>query len=90
MIRLLRNLCNTYRPYIGEFRISKRQHPAAYGSAGLSYDTKFDLSNIFELPIHDAYFSIQSHEPQGQTPKFGTLHPCMVRIAATAFAATSK
>ncbi|NCZ75239.1 MAG: hypothetical protein EBX65_07095, partial [Betaproteobacteria bacterium] len=25
----------------GEFRISKNEHPAAYASAGLSYDTKF-------------------------------------------------
>ena len=29
----------TDRPYGGEFRISKSQHPAAYASAGLSYDT---------------------------------------------------
>jgi hypothetical protein len=73
-----------------DFEISKGEHPAAYASAGLSYDTKFDLKNILELPFNDAYFSIPSHAPHGQTPKLGTLHPSMVRIAASAFAALSK
>lgn len=78
------------RLYSGEFRISKGEHPVAYASAGLSYDTKFDLRNVLELPFNEAYFSIPLHAPHGQMPKLGTLHPSMVRIAASAFAAASK
>jgi hypothetical protein len=80
----------TDRLYIGEFKISKSEHPAAYASAGLSYDTKFDLKNILELPYNDAYLSVPLHASHGQSPKLGTLHPSMVRIAASAYAATSK
>jgi hypothetical protein len=54
----------------------------------LSYDTKFDLRNVLELPFNDAYFSVPPRAPHGQIPKLGTLHPSMVRIAATAFAAS--
>ena len=36
----------TDRLYSGEFLIAKSEHPAAYSSAGLSYDTKFNLKNI--------------------------------------------
>ena len=75
----------TDRLYSGEFRITKSEHPAAYASAGLSYDTKFNLSNTLELPYNDDYFSIPPHAPQGQIPKLGTLHPSMVRIAAAAY-----
>jgi len=73
--------------YSGEFKIAKSAHPAAYASAGLSYDTKFDLRHILELPFNDTYFSVPPHSPHGQTPQLGTLHPSMVRIAASAFAA---
>ena len=79
----------TDRLYSGEFQIAKSEHPAAYVSAGLSYDTKFDLRNTLELPFNEAYFSIPPHAPHGQNPKLGTLHPSMVRIAAAAFAALS-
>jgi len=78
----------TDRLYRGEFRITKGDHPAAYASAGLSYDTKFDLSKSLELPYNDDYFSVPPLAPNGQIPKLGTLHPSMVRIAAAAFAAT--
>ena len=81
---------NTDRLYSGEFRIAKDEHPAAYASAGLSYDTKFDLKNTLELPYNDAYFSVPPRAPHGQVPKLGTLHPSMVRIAAAAFAAVRK
>ncbi len=77
----------TDRLFSGEFRIAKIEHPAAYTSAGLSYDTKFNLSHVLELPFNDAYFSVPPHAPHGQLPKLGTLHPSMVRIAASAFAA---
>ena len=80
----------TDRLYSGEFRIAKSEQPSAYTSAGLSYDTKFDLRNVLELPFNDAYFSVPPHAPYGQNPKLGTLHPSMVRIAATAFAAASS
>ena len=79
----------TDRLYSGEFRIAKNEHPVAYASAGLSYDTKFDLKNTLELPFNDTYFSIPPHAPHSQIPKLGTLHPSMVRIAAAAFAAVS-
>lgn len=80
----------TNRLYTGEFRIGKIEHPAAYASAGLSFDTKFDLRNVLELPFNDDYFSVPPHAPYGQNPKLGTLHPSMVRIAATAFSALQK
>jgi len=73
--------------YSGEFKIAKSAHPAAYASAGLSFDTKFDLRHILELPFNDTYSSVPPHSPHGQTPQLGTLHPSMVRIAASAFAA---
>ena len=75
----------TNRLYGGEFRITKTEHPAAYASAGLSYDTKFDLKSALELPFNDDWFSVPPHAPHGQTPKLGTLHPSMVRIAAAAY-----
>jgi hypothetical protein len=75
------------RLYSGEFRITQQEHPSAYQAAGLSYDTKFNLKNILELPFLEDYFSVPPHAPHGQTPKLGTLHPSMVKIAAAAFGA---
>ena len=80
----------TNRLFSGEFRITKIEHPVAYNSAGLSYDTKFDLKNTLELPFSEVYFSVPPNAPHGQIPKLGTLHPSMVRIAAAAFALISK
>ena len=80
----------TDRLYSGEFRIAKAEHPAAYASAGLSFDTKFDFGKTLDLPFNDTYFSVPPHAPNGQIPKLGTLHPSMVRIAAAAFAAVTK
>ena len=80
----------TNRLFSGEFRITKIEHPVAYNSAGLSYDTKFDLRNTLELPFNEVYFSVPPNAPHGQIPKLGTLHPSMVRIAAAAFAVISK
>ena len=80
----------TNRLYTGEFRIGKIEHPAAYASAGLSFDTKFDLRNVLELPFNDDYFSVPPHAPYGQNPKLGTLHPSMVRVASTACSALQK
>lgn len=80
----------TDRPYGGEFRITKGEHAVAYASAGLSYDTKFDLNKVLDLPFNGDHFSVPPNAPHGQIPKLGTLHPSMVRIAAAAFAATRK
>jgi hypothetical protein len=80
----------TDRLYSGELKISKSEHPAAYTSAGLSYDTKFDLRKVLELPFNDDYFSVPPHAPHGQVPKLGSLHPSMVRIAAATFAAAGE
>lgn len=77
----------TQRLYRGEFLIAKAQNTIAYRSAGLSYDTKFNLTNAIELPFNAQYFSVPPHAPFGQNPKMGTLHPSMVRIAAVAYAA---
>jgi hypothetical protein len=55
----------TDRIYSQEFRISKSEHAASYASAGLNHDTKFDLRNVLELPLKDAYFSVPPHAPQG-------------------------
>jgi hypothetical protein len=49
---------------------------------------QLNLRNVLELPFNDAYFSVLPRAPHGQIPKLGTLHPSMVRIAATAFAAS--
>lgn len=80
----------TDRLYSGEFRIAKAEHPAAYASAGLSFDTKFDFGKTLDLPFNDTYFSVPPHAPNGQIPKLGTLHPSMVRIAAAAFSAVKE
>lgn len=77
----------TDRLYRGEFRSTKSEHPAAYASAGLSYNTKFDLGKMIDLPYNADYFSVPPHAPYGQTPQLGTLHPSMVRVAAAAYAA---
>lgn len=77
----------TNRLYSGEFLISRAQHSTAYASAGLSYDTKFNLATTLLLPWDERYFSVPPHAPHGQNPKLGTLHPSLVRVAAAAFAA---
>jgi len=75
----------TNRLFRGEFLIANSQNPISYRSAGLSYDTKFDLNNHIELPYNDDYFSIPPMAPFGQNPKLGILHPSMVKVAAAAF-----
>jgi hypothetical protein len=70
----------------GEFAIRKAENKAAYEIAGLSYDTKFDLRNIIELPWNDRFFAVPPNPAHGQTPKFGSLHIGMRR----AFEAAAK
>ena len=42
----------------GEFAIRKAAHSAAYAMAGLSFDTKFNLRNMVDLPWHEDFFGV--------------------------------
>jgi hypothetical protein len=57
----------------------------AYEAASLSYDTKFDLKKMIDLPYTAEWFSVPPAAPQGQSPKLGTLHPSLVRVLQAAF-----
>ena len=61
----------------GEFLID-RSDSEAFQLAGLSYPTKFDLSQIAELPYNSEWFSIPPRPRHGQNPKIGILHPSLV------------
>ena len=69
----------------GEFAILRANHPAAYALANQSYDTKFDLRQLVELPFTTQWFSVPPHAPHGQSPRLGTLHPSLMRAATAAF-----
>lgn len=73
----------------GEFSILRDRNPAAYATAGLSYDTKFDLRNALDLAFTTQWFSVPSAAPHGQVPKLGTLHPSLVRAVQAAFRAAT-
>ncbi len=73
----------------GEFGILRERNPAAYSAAGLSYDTKFDLKQMIDLPYTTEWFSVPPAAPHGQCPKLGTLHPSLVRAVQAAFRATA-
>jgi hypothetical protein len=68
----------------GEFAITKMGHRAAYDSAGLSFDTKFDLRQSVELPWNADFFAVPPQAPHGQHPKLGNLHASMMRAAQAA------
>ena len=76
--------------YRGEFAILRGNNPAAYEASNLSFDTKFDLRQILELPFSTEWFSVPPAAPHGQIPKLGTLHPSMVRAVQAAFKAASE
>jgi hypothetical protein len=57
---------------------------AACEMAGLSYDTKFDLKQIVDLPYNTDWFSVPPSAPHGQNPKLGTLHPSLVKALLAA------
>jgi hypothetical protein len=78
----------TDRMVAGEFAIRKAEHKTAYELAGLSYDTKFDLRNIVELPWNDSFFAVPPNPAHGQTPKLGSLHIGMMRALQAAVKAT--
>ena len=76
--------------YAGEFAITPADQ-AAYEAAGLSYATKFNLAETFELDFNDTWFSVAPGAPCGQTPKLGVLHPSLVRrVQAAAGAVKSR
>lgn len=68
----------------GEFAIRRELNKAAYELAGLSYDTKFDMRRIIDLPWNDAFFAVPPDARHGQTPRVGTLHPSMMKALRAA------
>ena len=74
----------------GEFSILKASNPAAFALAGLAFDTKFDFKVIVELPWTEPFFKVAPRAPHGQTPKLGTLHPCLMRAAKAAHDAAAN
>lgn len=73
------------RLHKGEFAITKQGNLAAYSSAGLSFDTKFDLRQSVELPWNEDFFAVPAGAPHGQHPKLDSLHASMMREAHTAY-----
>jgi hypothetical protein len=76
--------------YREEFSILRQRNPAAYAMAGLSYDTKFDLKQTFDLPYTTEWFSVPPAAPHGQSPKLGTLHPSLVRALEAAYRGAAR
>jgi len=62
-------------------------HFVSYGLRLLSYDTKFDLRQVIDLPYTTAWFSVPPAAPHGETPLLGTLHPSLVRAVEATFRA---
>ncbi len=79
----------TDRLYAGEFVIRKAENKAAYEMAGLSYDTKFDLRQLVEVPWNNQFFAVSPKPAHGQTPKMGSLHINMKRALEAAVEALS-
>jgi len=71
--------------YDHELLIARSEHPDEFALAGLSYDTKFDLSKFARLPYTDEWFEIPKLQRYGATPKMGLLHASAVpRLQAAA------
>lgn len=73
----------------GEFAITRADREA-FALAGLSHDTKFDLSHRVELPFSERWFAVPPGAPHGQMPKLGLLHPTMMHRASAAHRAVAK
>ncbi|HUD27037.1 MAG TPA: hypothetical protein VMQ45_15220 [Burkholderiaceae bacterium] len=69
----------------GEFAILRAGNPVGYHAAGLSYDTKFDLRKMVDLPYTTEWFTVPPSAPHGQIPKLGTLHPSLMRALQAAY-----
>ena len=76
--------------YRGEFAIYREKNTAAYQSANLSFDTKFNLKQLVELPFSTEWFSVPPSAPHGQIPRLGVLHPSMVRVVDAAYVAAQN
>jgi len=63
----------------GEFAIRKLDSLPAYTLAGLSFDTKFNLREMVDLPWNHEFFGVPPHPSYGQTPKLGSLHACLMK-----------
>ena len=74
--------------YRGEFAIYRQLNTAAYEAANLSFDTKFNLKQLIDLPYITEWFSVPPAALNGQIPKLGVLHPSMVRVVETAYKAS--
>lgn len=74
----------------GEFAIRKSENATAYEAAGLSYDTKFDLNHIVELPWDESFFAVPPSPRHGQTPKLEILHIGMKRALEAAARAAKR
>lgn len=74
----------------GEFAILREVNLTAYEAAGLSYNTKFDMKQVLDLPYTTDWFSVPPAAPHGQTPKLGTLHPSLVRRVEAAYRAAHE
>jgi len=81
---------NLDRMIHGEFAIRKFDNQAAYALAGISYDTKFDLKTVLELPWNDEFFAVPRLALHGQHPKLGCLHPCLMKALESAARAAKK
>lgn len=68
----------------GEFAIRRDVNRAAWDLAGLSYDTKFDLRHVIDLPWNETFFAVPRDARHGQSPKLGTLHPSMMKAVQAA------
>jgi hypothetical protein len=75
--------------YRGEFSVLQVRNPAAYEAAGLSFDTKFSMKQLMDLPFTTEWFSVPPAAPHGQSPKLGTLHPSLVPAVQAAYAAAN-
>jgi len=75
--------------YAGEFAITPSDG-TAYEAAGLSFPTKFNLRETFELDFNGEWFALPPGAPFGQTPKLGVLHPSLMRRARAAFEAAKR
>jgi mRNA-degrading endonuclease toxin of MazEF toxin-antitoxin module len=73
--------------YAGEFAITAVGTTAAYKSAGLCYDTKFDFNRSIELPWNQDFFGVPARAAHGRHPKLGELHFSVMRAAKAAYQA---
>jgi hypothetical protein len=55
----------------------------------LSFDTKFSMKQLMDLPFTTEWFSVPPAAPHGQSPKLGTLHPSLVPAVQAAYAAAN-